>query len=418
MKKHFLIVPIILAMVIGLAGMSYGYSSYVTQFQTAYPNSSLSKLSTVSGQANNLCTVCHGPSGGSRNPFGSDFANAAIGNHSFNAALNGRDSDVDGATNKTEIDAGFRPGDRTNTPPPPPAACTGYTYSAWSTCVNNQQTRTVTGNMPANCTGTPPTQPVLTQACTPPPATGDTTAPTITSFELPVTFNGLTVPILSFTATDDVGVTRYKITRRSAKPSASKEGWMRTPPTSIRFEEAGVKTIYAWAKDAAGNVSLGAKAVVRITSRQQEDDDDELPEPSGQQVYGSSLRIAPLRADDLSKIIPASLGAISEDGSSMELLVSIGKFKGAVDVYVSLYRPSFDGLTPMMLYNLTSAGVFEEVVDAVLPWKTNVTDVNESITAGLPASGLPAGTHILRVGVTPAGSKDNYYQWYMPFTIQ
>ena len=170
MKKHFLIVPIILAMVIGLAGMSYGYSSYVTQFQTAYPNSSLSKLSTVSGQANNLCTVCHGPSGGSRNPFGSDFANAAIGNHSFNAALNGRDSDVDGATNKTEIDAGFRPGDRTNTPPPPPAACTGYTYSAWSTCVNNQQTRTVTGNMPANCTGTPPTQPVLTQTCTPPPA--------------------------------------------------------------------------------------------------------------------------------------------------------------------------------------------------------------------------------------------------------
>ncbi len=40
--------------------------------------------------------------------------------------------------------------------------CT-YTYSDWSTCTNNQQTRTVTSKTPSNCT-TP--SPVLTQACT------------------------------------------------------------------------------------------------------------------------------------------------------------------------------------------------------------------------------------------------------------
>jgi hypothetical protein len=54
--------------------------------------------------------------------------------------------------------------------PPTPAACTGYTYSAWSACgANGQRTRTVIGNTPAGCTGTPATAPVLTQACTPSP---------------------------------------------------------------------------------------------------------------------------------------------------------------------------------------------------------------------------------------------------------
>ena len=55
------------------------------------------------------------------------------------------------------------------TPPPPPATCTGFTYSAWipATCpASGQQTRTVATSTPTGCTGG---NPVLTQACTPPP---------------------------------------------------------------------------------------------------------------------------------------------------------------------------------------------------------------------------------------------------------
>lgn len=59
------------------------------------------------------------------------------------------------------------------TPPsqPTPVACTGWTagaWSAWSACVNGQQTRTRTVTAtPAGCTGTPPNKPteVETQAC-------------------------------------------------------------------------------------------------------------------------------------------------------------------------------------------------------------------------------------------------------------
>ena len=47
------------------------------------------------------------------------------------------------------------------TTPPAPTAC-AYTYSAWSTCANGTQTRTVASATPAGCTGTP----ALSQACT------------------------------------------------------------------------------------------------------------------------------------------------------------------------------------------------------------------------------------------------------------
>jgi len=56
-------------------------------------------------------------------------------------------------------------------PPPPPATCSSFTYSAWGTCVNGTQTRTVLSSSPSGCTGGAP---VTSQACTttpPPPAT-------------------------------------------------------------------------------------------------------------------------------------------------------------------------------------------------------------------------------------------------------
>jgi mono/diheme cytochrome c family protein len=62
------------------------------------------------------------------------------------------------------------------TTPPPPATCSSFTYSAWSTCSNGVQTRTVLTSSPTGCTGGTP---VLSQACTvtppPPPACTYTT---------------------------------------------------------------------------------------------------------------------------------------------------------------------------------------------------------------------------------------------------
>jgi len=46
-----------------------------------------------------------------------------------------------------------------------PATCTSFTYSAWSSCTNSSQTRTVTSSLPLSCTGGTP---ITTQSCTAP----------------------------------------------------------------------------------------------------------------------------------------------------------------------------------------------------------------------------------------------------------
>ena len=88
----------------------------------------------------------------------------------------------------------------------------------------------------------------------------DTTAPTVGAFTLPATATSLTVPVSSFTATDNVGVTGYLITTSATAPLASAAGWSATAPTSVTAPAAGSRTFYAWAKDAAGNVSASRSA--------------------------------------------------------------------------------------------------------------------------------------------------------------
>jgi len=99
-------------------------------------------------------------------------------------------------------------------------------------------------------------------ACKP---AGDTTVPVVTAFTIPATSKSLVVPITTFTATDNVGVKGYLVTPTSTKPLATAKKWTLTPPKNYTFPTAGTKNLFAWAKDAAGNVSLSKKDSVIIT---------------------------------------------------------------------------------------------------------------------------------------------------------
>jgi len=96
-------------------------------------------------------------------------------------------------------------------------------------------------------------------------STTDATAPTVTAFAIPTSSTSLTVAIKTFTATDTVGVTGYRVTESATPPAASAEGWSTYAPTDYMFPSEGSKTLYAWAKDAAGNVSASRSAAVAIT---------------------------------------------------------------------------------------------------------------------------------------------------------
>ncbi|MEI6835541.1 MAG: fibronectin type III domain-containing protein [Candidatus Falkowbacteria bacterium] len=93
----------------------------------------------------------------------------------------------------------------------------------------------------------------------------DTTSPVVTQFNVSATSSSLTVPIGSFTASDDYYVTGYLLTESSSTPLVSDAGWSIAAPTSYIFSTQGPKTLYAWAKDAAGNISASMSASLTVT---------------------------------------------------------------------------------------------------------------------------------------------------------
>lgn len=125
--------------------------------------------------------------------------------------------------------------------------CRKGTWSAWGNCT------AVTCNSGYEISG---------NACV---ASADTSRPDVTAFVIPATSSSLVVPVSSFSALDNVGVTGYLLTTASSAPAASATGWTASAPSSYTFDSEGSKTLYAWAKDAAGNVSASLSDSVVIT---------------------------------------------------------------------------------------------------------------------------------------------------------
>ncbi|NTU98854.1 hypothetical protein HGA64_02520 [Candidatus Falkowbacteria bacterium] len=93
----------------------------------------------------------------------------------------------------------------------------------------------------------------------------DIAAPTVTAFVMPASSASTTVSVTSLTANDNVAVTRYLINESSSTPNVNDANWSASAPTAYIFSGAGSRTAYAWAKDAAGNISTSSSRTVMIT---------------------------------------------------------------------------------------------------------------------------------------------------------
>jgi hypothetical protein len=97
-------------------------------------------------------------------------------------------------------------------------------------------------------------------------STADTEKPIVTAFTIPSMSTVLSVSISTLTATDNIGVIGYLLTETSSIPLSGTVGWSATKPTTYTFTSTGNKTLYAWAKDAAGNVSASLQANITLSS--------------------------------------------------------------------------------------------------------------------------------------------------------
>jgi len=88
------------------------------------------------------------------------------------------------------------------------------------------------------------------------PTNNDALKPTIDSFVLTST-SPTDNPVITYalTASDVAGITGWLITKTADKPFASHSGWQNSNTGKYLLSSSGIYKLYAWVKDAAGNVS-------------------------------------------------------------------------------------------------------------------------------------------------------------------
>ena len=82
----------------------------------------------------------------------------------------------------------------------------------------------------------------------------DIEKPIITTFTGPSTTPSAEISITLY-GSDNVGITHWLVNEVSDRPAVNDPGWSVTKPSTYTLAGEGAYTLYAWAQDAAGNIS-------------------------------------------------------------------------------------------------------------------------------------------------------------------
>jgi hypothetical protein len=95
----------------------------------------------------------------------------------------------------------------------------------------------------------------------------DTTAPAVSAFSIPESSSNRTVDLSAATFTCTGSPTGYMVWESADAPLASNVSFTASAPTSYAFDSDGNKTLYAFCRDLAGNVSAtGVSDTVTVTT--------------------------------------------------------------------------------------------------------------------------------------------------------
>src|ERR1700690_1758206 len=179
-----------------------------------------------------------------------------------------------------------------------------------------------------------------------------------------------------------------------------------------------------------------------------------IPVPTSEQIFSFDAVVSPALNTDPALAEPIGVGPVALGGNTLDVKVNIGPFAGPVDVSLVIYAPAIvsDDLyfigPDNKLKKLSDAITAEEQTlisteqsqssdngddskepaqahQAITPmkkfselilWKTNVTEVNESIYTG-PTSDLEPGLYTLVFVAQSPYDDNNHYRWVTHFNI-
>ena len=220
-----------------------------------------------------------------------------------------------------------------------------------------------------------------------PPPISDTTAPIVSSFELSSPSVSLTVPILSLTAADNVSVTGYLVNETATAPASSASGWSASVPANFTFTSAGTKTVYAWAKDAAGNVSTSRQATVTLPTTK----------TATLKFYSQSANASELISGFLLTVILPVGSVLQVDSSGTPLSSSVylsGQFAGVTPLIPNTYDRAARTLTvnPASTNECRLGEILTVIITVPISYVPSPSDITTSFGAWNPSGVGPLDT--------------------------
>ncbi len=138
-----------------------------------------------------------------------------------------------------------------------------------------------------------------------------------------------------------------------------------------------------------------------------------IPLPNGQQiidpyVVGATTKIS----NDVASMRPISVSGAATERGNLHLQVRTGSLDSPMDAYFAiLAQPVVPGTVLM----LAADGSLLPVADKLIPWKSNISSIDEAVFDGIALSDLPVGDYTFYLLLAPAGSNDplrgDFYLW-------